>query len=453
MKISSSRILSFLLVLLLLQSCKKEWLEAKPDKSLVIPETIKDYQSLLDNVGLFNTAQACGLGEAGAGDFYITDANWPAVNVNQEKAAYTWSKTEGFYNGELSQDWESAYKRVLNANVILNGIEKIKPMNSAQQNWNNVKGSALFFRAFDFFNLAQGYCVNYNFASANQELGLPLKLDYDVNVKLKRNTLQQTYDQIIKDLETAVDLLGIKPAVKTRPSKQAAYALLAKTYLVMGNYEKAGRYANLTLQIQGNLLDYSKLNSAAAFPVTRFNAEVIFHSLFYFGIFNPTRMNVTPGLYGEYVAGDCRKTIFFGSTGLNFKGSYNGDRNLFGGLTTGEMYLIRAETRARAGELTDALNDLNILRKSRWMGVYVDLSSTDPELVLSFVVKERRRELPFRGIRWSDLRRLNPDSRFATTLTRTIFGNTYTLPPNDKRYVLPIDEQEIRLSGIQQNER
>lgn len=453
MKTNSSRILSFLLLLLIIQSCRKEWLEAKPDKSLVVPKTIKDYQSLLDNLSLFNTTQASGLGETSAGDFYISDSGWPAVNVNQEKAAYTWAKTEDFYNGESSQDWESAYKRVLNANVILNGIEKIKPLNSEQQDWNNVKGSALFFRAFDFFNLAQEYCVAYNPSSGNQDLGLPLKLEYDVNVKPKRSTLQQTYTQVIDDLNIAADLLSTKPTVKTRPSKEAVYALLARTYLVMGNYDKAGQYANLTLQVQSDLLDYSKLNSAAAFPVARFNAEVIFHSVFYFGIFNPSRMNVTPGLYSEYATGDCRKNIFFGPTGLNFKGSYNGDRNLFGGLTTGEMYLIRAEAKGRAGELTSALSDLNTLRKNRWTGIYVDLNSPDQTAVLGFILKERRRELAFRGIRWSDLRRLNSDSRFSVTLTRTINGNTYTLLPNDKRYVLPIDEQEIRLNGLQQNER
>ncbi|MDR6781620.1 tetratricopeptide (TPR) repeat protein [Pedobacter africanus] len=453
MQIGLRYVLIFVLLLFILQSCKKDWLEAKPNKSLVVPETINDYQSLLDNAGLFNASQACGLGEIGAGDFYITDANWAAVNVNQERPAYTWAKTEEFYNGEPSVDWQNAYKRVLNANVILNGIDKITPLNSEQQDWNNVKGSALFFRAFDFFNLAQEYCVVYNSGLANQDLGLPLKLEYDVNIKPKRSTLQQTYTQIINDLEKAADLLSVKPPVKTRPSKEAAYSLLARIYLTMGNYQKAGQYANLTLQVQADLLDYSKLNSSAAFPVTRFNTEVIFHSLFYLSIFNPPRMSVVPELYNEYVVGDCRKTIFFGPTGLNFKGSYNGDRNLFGGLTTGEMYLIRAEAKARAGELTGALNDLNILRKNRWSGVYIDLSSTDPNMVLGFVLKERRRELPFRGIRWSDLRRLNTDSRFAVTLTRTINGNTYTLQPNSKRYILPLDEEEVQLSGIQQNER
>lgn len=453
MQMSLARTLSFVLLLFVLQSCKKDWLEAKPDKSLVVPETIKDYQSLLDNVVLFNTNQSSGLGEMGAGDFYITDAGWPMVTVDQERAAYTWAKTEGFYNGAPSVDWDNAYKRVLNANVVLNGIEKVKATATDQQDWNNVKGSALFFRAFEFFNLAQEYCMAYNAASASQDLGLPLKLEYDVNVKPKRSTVQQTYDQIIKDLETAADLLSTKPSVKTRPSKEAAYALLARTYLVMENYERAGYYADQGLQIQSDLLDYSKLNANATFPVARFNAEVIFHSVFYYSIFNPSRMIVVPDLYSEYIVGDGRRTVFFTANGLNFKGSYNGDRNLFGGLATGELYLIRAEARVRAADLSGALADLNTLRRSRWTGVYVNLSSTDPLTVLGYVLKERRRELTFRGVRWSDLRRLNKDGRFALTLSRTLNGITYTLPPNDKRYVLPIDEEEIRLGSIQQNER
>jgi hypothetical protein len=443
----------FILLLLILTSCSKEWLESKPDKSLVVPKTIKDFQSLLDNTNLFNTQQGVGLGEVGSGDFYINNAGWSLITTNQERAAYIWAPTNNFYNTEIGIDWENGYKRILSTNVILYGIEQIKPAMAEQQDWNTVKGSALFFRAFDFFNLAQEYCVPYQSGTANAELGLPLRLDYDVNIHLKRSTLRQTYERIIADLEIAAGLLGTSPQFKTRPSKEAAYALLARTYLAMGNYESAGEYADLALQIQSALLDYSKLNAAASFPISRFNAEVIFHSTFYYGIFNPSRMFVVPELYAEYIAGDLRKTVFFTTNGLSFKGSYNGDRNLFGGLATDELYLICAEAKARAGELSGALADLNMLRRNRWTSAYVDLSSADPDVVLNYVVKERRRELLFRGIRWTDLRRLNTDSRFAVTLSRTINGNTYTLPPYDKRYVLPIDEEEIRLMGISQNER
>lgn len=448
-----SRVLSCLLLLLLLQSCGKEWLEAKPDKSLVVPKNIKDYQSLLDNSSLFNTNQACGLGEIGAGDFYIADVSWPLVTASQERSAYIWEETAKFYNGDLSVDWLNGYERILNTNVILNGIEKIRPAETDRQNWNNVKGSALFFRAFDFFNLAQEYCVGYYPGSSNDDLGLPLRLEYDVNIKPKRSTLKQTYERIIADLEIAADLLDTKPEFKTRPSKEAVYALLARLYLAIENYKQAGYYADLALQIQAGLLDYSKLNGAASFPLSRFNTEVIFHSTFYYGIFNPSRMSVMPELFSEYTLGDARKAMFFGISGLNFKGSYNGDRSLFGGLATDEMYLIRSEAKARAGELTNALNDLNMLRRNRWIGTYVDLNSTDQTTVLNYILKERRKELIFRGLRWMDLRRLNRDSRFAVTLTRTINNATFRLQPNDKKYVLPIDEEEIRLSGIQQNER
>lgn len=455
MNIDLSRLLSIALLLFILPSCGKEWLEAKPDKSLVVPETIKDFQSLLDNAGLFNANQACGLAEIGAGDFYITFTSWVSLFNIQEKSAYIWAETPVFYNGEQSIDWSSAYKRILNANVILAGIDKIKPAEAEQQNWNNVKGGALFFRAFDFFNLAQEYCVAYDSVSVNEDLGLPLRLDYDVNVNSKRSTLKQTYEQIIADLGGAAELLGTKPQFKTRPSKEAAYALLAKLYLVMESYDKAGYYADLALKLQPDLIDYNKLNSNASFPVPRFNAEVIFHSTFAYGIFNASRMTVVPELFDDYTSKDGRRTVFFtpNASGMTFKGSYNGDKNLFGGLATDEMYLIRAEAKVRTGDVTNALTDLNTLRRNRWKGVYTDLTSTNKNTVLSYVLKERRRELIFRGIRWTDLRRLNRDSRFGTTIVRVLNGAVYSLQPNDKKYTFPIDEEEIKLSGIQQNDR
>jgi hypothetical protein len=126
---------------------------------------------------------------------------------------------------------------------------------------------------------------------------------------------------------------------------------------------------------------------------------------------------------------------------------------LFGGLATDELYLIRAECKVRAGNLSAALSDLNKLLRSRWKGKYQDIVLQDQEAVLSIILKERRKELVFRGLRWGDLRRLNRDSRFAVTLTRTLDGQVYQLLPRDKRYVLPIPEQEVTLGGIVQNER
>lgn len=450
-----SILINAVLLLTILQSCGKEWLEVKPDKSLIVPKSVEDYQMLIDNSNLFNNNQPIGMGEIGAGDFYLVFEVWESLFSKQEKSAYVWAPTEGFYGTEQSTDWVSGYKRILNANAILDGINKVRSTSNGQHSWNNVKGSALFFRAFDYFNLAQEYCIAYDVSTASTDLGLPLRIEYDINVKVKRSNLQQTYDRIIADLLTAIDLLGTSPTYKTRPSKQAVYALLARVYLAMEKYQEAGYYANLALQIQSDLLDYKTLNSRASYPFERFNTEVIFQSSFFYGTFNASRLIVNSDLYDSYSNNDCRKDLYFieNTYGMTFRGSYSGDRNLFGGLTTGELYLIRAEVRARNNQVEFALADLNLLRGKRWKNNYQDLTGNNPVNTLKLVLLERQKELAFRGIRWTDLRRLNKDNRFAVTLTRRMSGTTYNLFPNDKKYVIPIDEEEIRLNGIEQNER
>lgn len=443
----------FLPFLLLISSCSKEWLEAKPDKSLIIPERVEDLQALLDNT-LFYINIPGGLGEMASGDFFISFTSWSSLYSVQERSAYIWAGTQDFYQGEISADWSGGYSVILNANIALHHIERIKVEKSEQESWNDIKGSALFYRAFSLFSLAQEFCVVYS-TDASNNLGLPLRLSYDVNIQVKRSTLQETYDQIITDLKSAEILLSNQQTYKTRPSKAAVYALLARVYLSMENYANAGKYADLAIQLQPDLINYSTLNTSVAYPVTRLNAEVILHSTFSYGIFGAARLIVEPELYNQYAVDDYRKTVFFAknANGVTFKGSYSGNKNLFCGLTTGEQYLIRAEAFARAGSLSSALADLNILRRSRWKTNYVDLKGIDATTVLTYILQERRRELAFRGIRWSDLRRLNRDSRFAVTLTRNLNEQTFNLLPNDKRYVFPIDEEEIRLSGIQQNER
>jgi len=446
-----------LLLSIAFSSCKKGWLEANPDQSMIVPKNLEDFQALLDNTRqTFNVNQACGLAEIASGDFYIQYNSWQSLFTVQEKSAYIWAPTNNFYNAEPSLDWENSYVRILNSNVILNGIKKIKPPIGQQKEWNNILGSALFFRAFDFFNLAQEYCGAYTQTTANSELGLPLRLDYDVNIQLQRSNLQQTYDQIIKDLKSAEPLLGTTPLFKTRPSKQAVFALLARTYLAMEDYKLAGLYADSALQIQSGLVDYKTLNPNAAYPIQRFNPEVIFQSSFTYGIFNASRLIVDPTLLDNYAENDYRRKIFFKNNTngtATYKGSYNGDKNLFGGLATDELFLIRAESNAREGKTAIALEDLNHLLKSRHDHTHTDINTNNAEEALKYIIKERRKELVYRGLRWQDLRRLNKDNRFSVTLTRVLNNQTYTLLPNDKRYVFPIDEMELRLSGIQQNDR
>jgi hypothetical protein len=100
---------------------------------------------------------------------------------------------------------------------------------------------------------------------------------------------------------------------------------------------------------------------------------------------------------------------------------------------------------------------LNDLLRTRWAKnsdgttKYVDQTASDETDALKKIFSERRKQLILRNLRWSDLRRLNLDPRFAVTLTRTIGGTTYTLEPNSFKYTFPIPQDIIQQTGMAQN--
>lgn len=65
------------------------------------------------------------------------------------------------------------------------------------------------------------------------------------------------------------------------------------------------------------------------------------------------------------------------------------------------------------------------------------------------------REMPFTGMtRYIDLKRLNLEKRFQKTITRKADGQTWILPPNDNRYILPIPPRVLEYNPeIPQYER
>ncbi len=350
----------------------------------------------------------------------------------------------------------SPYQRVFYENYILETLTGIPKDTTNAASWNNIEGSALFGRAFDFFSLADIFTLPFDSVTAGKELGIPLRLHSDINEKVGRATIAATYAQIISDANASLQYLPSLPAFKTRPSKAAAYALLARVYMTIGNYNKALAYADSSLGLQSILIDYNTLDPTAPFPFTVLNDEVVYHTaLYYFNILSQGSAIVDSVLYSSYDVKDLRRYLFVDTTsGLpRFKGGYDGYVG-FGGIATDEVYLISSECNARIGKVTEALQRLNDLLVTRWTtGTYVPLSAATADDALRLILAERRKELLFRGTRWTDLRRLNKDLRFAVSLTRNLNGQIYTLPSNDNRYAYPIPDQEIQVTGIPQNPR
>lgn len=440
-----------LIVLTTLIACKKNWLDEKTNQSLAVPSTIGDFQALLDNSGVMNSNSPA-IQELASDGHGLLDSYFSLISAAYYANPYIWSH-QNKYIGVT--DWNSPYQRVAYCNIVLDGVEKFIPESTADQvSINNIKGQALFQRARTFFELAQLYAPQFNPATAANDLSINLRLTADVNIKTTRSNVEETYSQIVNDLLQAKKLLPVIPLYKSRASKGAAYALLARVYLDMNDYANAALYADSSLQLNSTLIDYNSISASPSYPFSIFNNEVLFHStLANYGFIK--NLLIDTALYNSYSINDLRYTLYYkkNSDGtVNYRGSYANSVLLFGGLAVDEMYLISAECAARSGNTTKAMNDLNTLLKTRWKtGMYVQLSATSSSDALRQILVERKKELICRGIRWSDLRRLNLDPSQAITLSRNVLGTSYTLEPNSFKYVFPIPDDIIQISGIQQN--
>lgn len=441
-----------------LSSCKK-YLDQLPNPQLAIPNSVKDLQALLDNYNTMNYRFPTTMVML-SDDYYLLPNDLNSVANSTYRNQYTWQKDDSQFS-----DWVSIYGGpIKTANVILDNIENISRNQPNTEEINKIKGSALFFRSFYFYALAQLFAQPYQKSTANSDLGIALRLDADFNKVSTRSTVSQTYEQIIQDLESAIEILPEKHLLKSRPTKAAAYGTLARTYLAMNDYQNAGNFADLCIKSYGqdSLINYNTLNTNSEAPFKRFNKEIIFDAI---GAFNPliqnSRAKIDSNLYLSYSINDLRKTLFFKTNGdntYNFKGDYDGNGVntgfAYGGIVLDEIYLIRAEAYARANQVELALKDLNRLLLNRFKsGSFIPSTATDSKTALILILAERRKELIFRGTRWTDLRRLKEDPDHLVIPSRRLGDQVYTLNPSNTGYTLLIPIHEINISGMQQNPR
>lgn len=446
-----------LISLISLISCKK-YLDAKSNAKLLVPSTIQDLQGLLDYHNSINFTDNSAA-EIGSDNYYITNDNYLGLPQNFRNQ-YLWEKEFLFSLGV--NDWSSIYDNVYLANIVLDNIHRVSKDKNNESEWNNLKGQALFLRAKSFLQVAFVWSLAYDARTSSSDFGIPLRLNSDFNIVSNRSSVEETYRQIINDLRNAIPLLSNTPTHIVRSSKAAAYGFLSRTYLSMRKYEEALLYADSCLSLKNTLLDYNEpaINPTATYPFSKIlynNPEIIYECR----MATPTTLRNTIAkidsiLYKSYDLEDLRKTVFFKNNyngTFGFKGSYEGSLNLFDGITTAEIYLNRAECYARSGNLEAAMADLNTLLKNRWKtGMFEPFIATDTENALLQILRERRKELIMRGLRWIDIKRLNKEGD-NIVLRRVLNGELTILEPNSPRYALPIPDDIISLSGMIQNPR
>lgn len=451
-----------LVVLCLSLACQKqnEWLDIKRNLSDVSPSSLADLQAVLDNSNSFNSGYPM-LGLLGTDNLYLSEKNLSAAG-QIERNAYLWIKD--IFQTSSAVEFSAPYIRISAANVVLEVLGNVKDVSADRARWNDIRGQALFHRAFAYYGLSQLFCKSYQQATAATDQGLQLRTSSDPNLVVKRSSVAQTYEFMLDDLKLALELLPQTSAHLTRPGKVATRGLLAKIYLAMKDYQNAEKYASEALGENPAMLDFNssviKPNDPFVFPaysVPHQNPEILFYAnaqswATIWPVYGVAYVDSV--LYASYDSSDLRKSLFFkmDTHGLpQFTGSYSGTYYNFGGIAKNELTLIQAESLARTGSAELALGKLNALLFARFRrGSFKPYSHQSDNQTLELILSERRKELAFTGqLRWEDLRRLPP----ASAIVHIFQGNRYELNAGDPRWVFPLPDQEIALSAVEQNPR
>lgn len=439
-------VIAFLLLSAGMIACRK-YVEEVPIQGQRVLVYTDDYRLLMDNRNdqevMFGQVPLMSSDDM---DFTATEIqDYVRPNAIQT-AIYTWSKP--FYTDLVQDnDWNKMYANMYTYNVVIDGVMDSKGGSSTLKQ--TLLGEALLQRAFVYFNLANLYGKQYDAATAATDLAVPILLKPALFVDLKRATVKQVYEQVLKDVNTALPMLPVQQPINMRPNRAAAFALLSKVYLNMRDFQHAADFADSTLALSNTLYDYNTAynNGNLIFPSQFDDKQILLRKVPRVTFSAPQLSQAILDLLGtkdlRYVLFVRPGTSFYPSfTGLGFWSrenySSNPDKPAIG-LSVNDTWLIKAECLARANKKDEAVNMLNTLRKRRFLPAdYADLTATTAAEALQLVVDERRREFFGTGLRWFDQRRLNKDAQFAKTMTRVFNGTTYTLAPNSNGYVFPL---------------
>lgn len=440
-----SKIFYCFLIVFLVTSCKK-YVELEP-KGKITPTTLEDYKLLINNNTVLSLCY-------GTNDFLTDDVSFLSSELIDKLSSdpllrvYKWDAD--FYNAnDDDPEWNLFYKQIYTSNVIIDGVSNLK--NADEREKNKLIAQAKVHRAYAYLCLINLYAEQFVAASANTDMGVPLLLIPDINQSLKRASVAMVYDQILDDLNSSIGALPEIAVSKTYPSKVAAYAILARAYLQMGNYEGAAHNANLALSIQGSLLNLNDVAAMAppGFPFPGFfmpasmdDPEVI---LIKSANNQDAPLSLSPELLNLFTDADLRKRLYtFNGPDLGSpEGTYYAyfaplERRQVGPRVP-EMMLIKAECLVREGKYEEGLDVANQLRRNRLQPAgFEPLTASNKEEALRKVLEERRRELFGRGFRLFDLKRLNLEAEFAKPIKHPLKGDTLILQPGDNRYIYPI---------------
>lgn len=161
---------------------------------------------------------------------------------------YGWMDVTEANNESPEMFWEAAYSTIASANLALEAIDQLGGATTTETR--QARAEALLCRAYTHFMLVNLFCHAYNNQTSQQDLGIVYMTNSadELTINPERSTVAQVYEQIDRDLQEALPMVGSNYSVpKYHFNEKAAYAFAARFYLYYEQWDKALNYANLCL--------------------------------------------------------------------------------------------------------------------------------------------------------------------------------------------------------------
>ena len=508
----NSKLLYLTLSLGLFTGCD-DFLDVQPVGKL-IPTQVEEFENILNNPKIVenyyfvNNNGGSFLGNLGD-NVYISEnsATYDYTNLHpalDRYAAYTFKQP---YMDPLNPDYFWDMGIYYSAGLFNNVIEGVNSVDGKSEYSKQIIAQATAGRAWGYLTAGLLYGPMYDPNGANDTKTIPYRLAGDPTVgNPGLSTTAELFDQVWEDIAYALENAPENVANPCRFNKAAVQALAAYYYMFKRDWENMYKYAdmawNSSLKNNGkvdnmiyNMKDFYYRQDSQAHPHEGTDAEVELELLGPDNLLIQTTnreilmYRKAPNGLADYPSEeflglfdqdkDLRYKLFaLKALGFSQKVGnemvddgvvtkyYRGNKTLMTeGFSHPELLLMRAEAAARLGKKSQALADLNLLRKYRYDATKgsTDLANgsamSDDEL-LNEVLTERRRELPSASFqRVLDLKRYILDAGkpwCKQTIEHKVGDKTFSGAVNSDLFILPVGNFAIRYNpqwGLQMDER
>lgn len=335
------------------------------------------------------------------------------LNFNRELDTYSIAVT----NATAEGFWEQAYATINQANFIISKVSKLDNISTEAKE--QILGETYFIRALAYFDLNR---VFGGVKGVYGSMGVPIVLKPTAETGINKGSypsrlpINEVYAQVESDLKNAIELLPATSNNPTRASEAAAKALLARLYLYYKqDYALVEKYASQVI----NNYNYKLTEDYASIFIEEETVGSIFELTFTVSDQSDIRHYYFPPAKGgrqevifhkEFVnllksrPKDERADLmaYNKSSGAYYPTKYrkkSGKDNMQI-LRLAEIYLIRAEARARQDNLKGAIADLNAVRNRAGLPDTTGAGVDTVEEILDAIALERKIEFFAEGHRW-----------------------------------------------------